>query len=70
MNNQAKAKVEDLTAQLDVADKQLRSTRHFLEEQAAEREQEREECERKLALAKSMQESRLRYIVYMSYLDE
>ena len=45
--------MEDLTQQLDVADKQLRSTRQFLEEQAADREQEREEWEKKLTLAKS-----------------
>ena len=32
-----------------VADKQLRATRQFLEEQAAEREQEREEWDRRLA---------------------
>ena len=60
MNNQAKLQVEDLSAQLDVADKQLRSTRLFLEEQAAERELEREEWEKKLALARSMQESKPR----------
>ena len=60
MNNQAKLQVEDLSAQLDVADKQLRSTRLFLEEQAAERELEREEWEKKLALARSMQEAKPR----------
>ena len=40
--------MEDLTSQLEVADKQLRSTRAFLEEQAGERESEREEWERRL----------------------
>ena len=53
MSNKAKVQIEDLTQQLDVADKQLRSTRQFLEEQATERELEREEWEKKLALAKS-----------------
>uniref|UniRef100_A0A1B0GCZ9 Pericentrin/AKAP-450 centrosomal targeting domain-containing protein n=1 Tax=Glossina morsitans morsitans TaxID=37546 RepID=A0A1B0GCZ9_GLOMM len=38
---------EDLQSQIDTADKQLKATRQFLEEQAAEREQERDEflCE-------------------------
>ena len=45
----AKVHVEDLSQQLDAADKQLRSTRQFLEEQAQEREAEREDWERKLA---------------------
>ncbi len=60
MNNQAKIQVEDLTQQLDVADKQLRSTRQFLEEQAAERELEREEWEKKLDQAKNASEPKLR----------
>ena len=63
MNNQAKIQVEDLTQQLDVADKQLRSTRLFLEEQAAERELEREEWEKKLDQAKSSQEPKLRLVL-------
>jgi len=45
---QAKDRVEDIEQQLDVADKQLKSTRAFLEEQALERDQEREEWERRL----------------------
>jgi len=44
----ARIQVEDLTSQLEVADKQLKSTRAFLEEQAGEREAEREEWERRL----------------------
>ena len=44
-------RVEEVEQQLEVADKQLRSTRAFLEEQAVEREQEREEWDRRLALA-------------------
>ena len=63
MNNQAKIQVEDLTQQLDVADKQLRSTRLFLEEQAAERELEREEWEKKLDQAKNSQEPKLRLVL-------
>ena len=43
--------LEEVEQQLEVADKQLRSTRAFLEEQAVEREQEREEWDRRLALA-------------------
>lgn len=34
--------------QIEAADKQLKSTRQFLEEQAAEREQERDEFSREL----------------------
>eukprot|EP00092_Neocalanus_flemingeri_P024928 GFUD01027036.1.p1 GENE.GFUD01027036.1~~GFUD01027036.1.p1 ORF type:complete len:1832 (-),score=681.44 GFUD01027036.1:71-5566(-) len=45
---QAKDRVEDIVQQLEVADKQLRATRAFLEEQAVEREQEREEWEKRL----------------------
>ena len=44
-------RVEEVEQQLEVADKQLRSTRQFLEEQAVEREQEREEWDRKMMLA-------------------
>ena len=40
-----------MEGQLEVADRNLRSTRAFLEEQAVEREQEREDWERRLALA-------------------
>ena len=43
----------EVEQQLEVADKQLRSTRAFLEEQAAEREAEREEWDRRLAHAQS-----------------
>ena len=43
----------EVEQQLEVADKQLRSTRAFLEEQAAEREAEREEWDRKLAHAQT-----------------
>ncbi|KAM8709389.1 hypothetical protein ACLKA7_016230 [Drosophila subpalustris] len=39
---------EDLQSQIDTADKQLKATRLFLEEQAAEREQEREEFQREI----------------------
>ena len=46
-----KERVEEVEQQLEVADKQLRSTRQFLEEQAVEREQEREEWDRKMMLA-------------------
>ena len=42
--------VEDVRGQLEVADKQLRATRAFLEEQASEREAEREEWERQRRL--------------------
>ena len=45
----SRAQVDDLSSQLEVADKQLKSTRAFLEEQAGERETEREEWERKVA---------------------
>ena len=38
-----KERGEEVEQQLEVADKQLRSTRAFLEEQALEREQERKE---------------------------
>jgi len=44
----SKERVEDVEQQLEVADKQLKATRAFLEDQAAEREQEREEWEKKL----------------------
>ena len=46
-----KERVEEVEQQLEVADKQLRSTRAFLEEQAAERDMEREEWDRRLAQA-------------------
>lgn len=36
------------TMQIDAADKQLKATRHFLEDQAAEREQERDEFQREI----------------------
>ncbi|XP_067648426.1 centrosome-associated protein CEP250 isoform X3 [Eurosta solidaginis] len=39
---------EDLQAQIDAADKQLKATRQFLEEQAGEREQERDEFLREI----------------------
>ncbi|XP_062136620.1 pericentrin isoform X6 [Drosophila sulfurigaster albostrigata] len=39
---------KDLQSQIDTADKQLKATRLFLEEQAAEREQEREEFQREI----------------------
>ncbi|XP_023178118.2 pericentrin isoform X3 [Drosophila hydei] len=39
---------EDLQSQIDTADKQLKATRQFLEEQAAEREQERDEFHREI----------------------
>lgn len=39
--------------QIDTADKQLKATRQFLEEQAAEREQERDEFQREIELLKS-----------------
>ena len=47
----AREAVEEVEGQLEVADRNLRSTRAFLEEQAVEREQEREDWERRLALA-------------------
>ena len=50
MSKIAKSQVEDLSQQLEAADKQLRSTRQFLEEQAQEREAEREDWEKKLHL--------------------
>ena len=52
-----KERVEEVEQQLEVADKQLRSTRAFLEEQAVEREQEREEWDRRLALASQSRRS-------------
>ena len=48
MSSQAKQDKTDLSQQLEAADKQLRATRQFLEEQALEREAEREEWERRL----------------------
>ena len=50
-------RVEEVEQQLEVADKQLRSTRAFLEEQAAEREMEREEWDRRLAQASQSRRS-------------
>ncbi|XP_064545022.1 pericentrin isoform X3 [Drosophila montana] len=44
---------EDLQSQIDTADKQLKATRQFLEEQAAEREQERDEFQREIEHLKS-----------------
>ncbi|XP_030386056.1 pericentrin [Scaptodrosophila lebanonensis] len=44
---------EDLQAQIDTADKQLKATRLFLEEQAAEREQERDEFVREIERLKA-----------------
>ncbi|XP_053954601.1 pericentrin isoform X2 [Anastrepha ludens] len=44
---------EDLQLQIDAADKQLKATRHFLEEQAAEREQERDEFQREIERLKA-----------------
>ena len=52
-----KERVEEVEQQLEVADKQLRSTRAFLEEQAAEREMEREEWDRRLAQASQSRRS-------------
>ena len=57
----AREAVEEVEGQLEVADKQLRSTRAFLEEQAAEREQEREEWEKRLA-NKGRRESSLKRV--------
>ena len=48
----------DLSQQLEAADKQLKATRQFLEEQAQERETEREEWERKIAAVR-LQSTRL-----------
>ena len=56
----AREAVEEVEGQLEVADKQLRSTRAFLEEQAAEREQEREEWEKRLSSYKGRRESSLK----------
>uniref|UniRef100_A0A0K8U078 Pericentrin n=1 Tax=Bactrocera latifrons TaxID=174628 RepID=A0A0K8U078_BACLA len=44
---------DDLQSQIDAADKQLKATRHFLEEQAAEREQERDEFQREIECLKA-----------------
>lgn len=44
----AKREKEDLQQQIEAADKQLRATRTFLEEQAAERESERDEAARQI----------------------
>ncbi|XP_033240357.1 golgin subfamily A member 4 isoform X14 [Drosophila pseudoobscura] len=44
---------EDLQSQIDTADKQLKDTRRFLEDQAAEREQERDEFQREIERLKS-----------------
>ncbi|XP_039965482.1 pericentrin isoform X3 [Bactrocera tryoni] len=44
---------DDLQSQIDAADKQLKATRHFLEEQAAEREQERDEFQREIERLKA-----------------
>ncbi|XP_011188348.1 A-kinase anchor protein 9 isoform X3 [Zeugodacus cucurbitae] len=44
---------DDLQSQIDAADKQLKATRHFLEEQAAEREQERDEFQREIERLKT-----------------
>ena len=52
VTSKAKEKVTEVEQQLEVADKQLRATRQFLEEQAAEREQEREEWDRRLVEAR------------------
>ncbi|XP_053688729.1 A-kinase anchor protein 9 isoform X2 [Sabethes cyaneus] len=43
----------DLQAQIEAADKQLKATRQFLEEQAAEREQERDEFVKEIERLKS-----------------
>lgn len=40
--------------QIDAADKQLRATRQFLEEQAAEREQERDDFTKEIEKLKSL----------------
>ncbi|XP_049315255.1 pericentrin isoform X6 [Bactrocera dorsalis] len=45
---------DDLQSQIDAADKQLKATRHFLEEQAAEREQERDEFQREIERLKAL----------------
>ena len=52
LTSKAREKVAEVEQQLEVADKQLRATRQFLEEQAAEREQEREEWDRRLVEAR------------------
>ena len=44
----ARIQTRDLGQQLEAADKQLKATRQFLEEQAQEREAEREEWERRV----------------------
>ncbi|XP_016965610.1 pericentrin isoform X4 [Drosophila biarmipes] len=44
---------EDLQSQIDTADKQLKDTRRFLEDQAAEREQERDEFHREIERLKA-----------------
>ncbi|XP_032574334.1 pericentrin isoform X10 [Drosophila sechellia] len=44
---------EDLQSQIDTADKQLKDTRRFLEDQAAEREQERDEFQREIERLKA-----------------
>ncbi|KAH8379772.1 hypothetical protein KR009_007140, partial [Drosophila setifemur] len=44
---------EDLQSQIDTADKQLKDTRRFLEDQAAEREQERDEFQREIEQLKA-----------------
>ena len=48
MSQTARIQTRDLGQQLEAADKQLKATRQFLEEQAQEREAEREEWERRV----------------------
>ena len=57
ISSRVKDRVEEVEQQLEVADKQLRATRAFLEEQAAERDTEREEWDRRLATLVTRQRS-------------
>ncbi|PNF22692.1 hypothetical protein B7P43_G07122 [Cryptotermes secundus] len=49
LSEEARKERDDLQQQVEAADKQLRATRLFLEEQAAEREQERDDFLREIA---------------------
>ncbi|XP_046405266.1 uncharacterized protein LOC124170532 isoform X2 [Ischnura elegans] len=60
LTEEARKEREDLQLQVEAADKQLRSTRAFLEEQAVEREQEREEYQRELTRLNEALEGRER----------
>ncbi|XP_050311521.1 centrosomal protein of 290 kDa-like isoform X2 [Anthonomus grandis grandis] len=48
IKEEANRESQDLLQQIDVADKKYKTTQQFLEEQAAEREQERDEAQRKI----------------------